>query len=39
MWQRRLETAEAVVNGQLMRSIVYVEDLKEAIAYSTGLQS
>jgi hypothetical protein len=33
---KRLATAEAVVNGELVRNVMYFQDIKKAIAYSEG---
>ena len=33
---RRLPTAEAVLNDQLVRNVMYFEDVKDAIAYTVG---
>lgn len=36
-YQRRLATAEAAVNGNLVRNVMYTEDMKQAIAYTAGV--
>lgn len=33
---KRLATAEAVLNGRLVRDLMFCDDIKTAIAYSTG---
>lgn len=35
---RRISTAEAAINDHLVRDIMYFEDIKDAIAYTAGIQ-
>jgi hypothetical protein len=34
---KRIVTAEAVIHDQLVRNVMYFEDIKEAIAYTAGV--
>jgi hypothetical protein len=36
---RRLPTAEALINDQLVRDVMYFDDIKEAMAYTFGIAS